>query len=69
MTPNTSTSLLTTGEAAKQLSLSPRTLETLRLRGGGPAYVKMGKAVRYEPQAVEAWINARRISSTSEHHG
>jgi excisionase family DNA binding protein len=69
MTLSTFTPLLTTGEAAKRLGLSPRTLETLRVRGGGPVFVKMGKAVRYEAWAIEAWIDARRTASTSEYNG
>ena len=64
--PLNNSPLLTTMQTADRPGLSPRTLETLRLRGGGPIFIKMGRAVRYEPQEVEAWINARRASSTSE---
>ncbi len=60
--------LLTTRIAAEWLGLSPRTLEALRVRGGGPSYLKLGRLVRYEPAALEAWIDARRLASTSESH-
>lgn len=60
--------LLTTQNAAERLGLSPRTLEALRVRGGGPSYLKLGRLVRYEPAALEAWIDARRLASTSENH-
>lgn len=60
--------LLTTQNAAERLGLSPRTLEALRVRGGGPSYLKLGRLVRYEPAALEAWIDARRLASTSESH-
>ena len=58
--------LLTQSEAARQLRLSERTLERLRLSGGGPVYVKAGRSVRYREADLEAWIAARLINSTSE---
>lgn len=61
--------LLNTEQAANLLCLSPRTLESLRLRGGGPEFLKLGKAVRYKPQAINAWIEARRAHPTSEQCG
>ena len=66
MNPDQFKSLLRTEDAAMQLGLSPRTLETLRLKGGGPVYVKLGRSVRYQPDAIEAWINTRRTRSTSD---
>jgi len=57
--------LLTQVEAARLLRLSERTLERLRLQGGGPLYVKAGRAVRYRECDLEAWIDARVVSSTS----
>ena len=58
--------LLTQRDAAILLRLSERTLERLRLQGGGPLYVKAGRAVRYRECDLEAWIDARVVSSTSE---
>jgi len=60
--------LLTTSAAGDVLGLSPRTLETLRVRGGGPAFIKLGSSVRYEPQALQDWIDANRAVSTSDTH-
>jgi excisionase family DNA binding protein len=57
--------LLTQRDAATLLRLSERTLERLRLQGGGPLYVKAGRAVRYREADLEAWIAARVVSSTS----
>jgi excisionase family DNA binding protein len=57
--------LLTQSEAARQLRLSERTLERLRVSGGGPVYVKAGRSVRYREADLEAWIAARVVSSTS----
>jgi excisionase family DNA binding protein len=56
-------------EAAKLLRLSERTLERLRLTGGGPRYVKCGRSVRYRECDLDAWIAARVVSSTSAEGG
>jgi hypothetical protein len=57
--------LLDQREAARLLRLSERTLERLRLSGGGPLYVKCGRSVRYRVDHLEAWVSARVVSSTS----
>jgi excisionase family DNA binding protein len=59
-------SLLTQREAAMSLRLSERTLERLRVTGGGPRFLKAGKAVRYREADLQAWIEARLFNSTSE---
>ena len=55
-----------TKEAAALLGLSPRTLETYRWRGGGPAFSRFGSSVRYLRSHVVAWAAARRVRSTSD---
>jgi hypothetical protein len=58
--------LLTTAEAAAVLSLSPRTLEGLRRRGGGPTFVALSRnAVRYRAADLRAWIDARAAPHTA----
>ncbi len=60
----------TTEGAAKFLGgdqpISKRTLEYWRQTGKGPAFVKMGKHVRYEESALIAFRDAQRRQSTSE---
>lgn len=46
--------------------LSPATLNTLRSRGGGPPYVKMGRRVFYRVSDLRTWRDARLRSSTAE---
>ena len=46
MTP-TILSLQTELEAAKYLNVSHRTLQKLRVVGGGPKFIKLGRKVRY----------------------
>lgn len=59
--------LLHTAEAGFLLGLSARTLEALRLRGGGPPYIAVTpKAIRYRRQDLERWIAERRRVSTSD---
>lgn len=59
--------LLYTVEAAFLLGLSPRTVEALRLRGGGAPYIQVTpKAIRYRRRDLEIWLDARRRTSTSD---
>ena len=60
--------LLDTEEAARYLTLSPRTLEKWRKEGsGGPAFVKMGRrTVRYLVSALDSYIATSAASSTTE---
>lgn len=50
--------LLTTSEVARLLAQAPQTLRNQRCQGTGPAYVKIGRSVRYRTSAVAAYINA-----------
>lgn len=56
---------MTEKEAAPIVGLSVRTLQALRVKGGGPEYLKLGTAVRYELSALEAWIKGCARTSTS----
>jgi hypothetical protein len=58
---------LRTPAAADYVGLSASTLEKLRLTGGGPIYEKAGpKIVVYRLQDLDAWLGARRRTSTSD---
>jgi len=50
------TKLLTPEELSDMLQVPPRTLETWRYRGGGPPCVRVGRHVRYDPDAVRRWL-------------
>ena len=58
--------LLHPRDAAKMLQLSVSWLAKSRLRGDGPRYVKIGRAVRYPESSVREYIKARMRGSTSE---
>jgi len=59
--------LLDTKEVAAAIGLNVKTLENWRIAGNGPRYIKVGRLVKYDIVDIEAWKNARRVNSTSEH--
>ena len=64
--PHVTDPYLTNAEAAAVLRLSPRTLEKLRVNGGGPRFRKFGSRVIYAREDLDAWANARTCESTSD---
>ena len=48
--------LVDTETAARMLSLSPAYMEQMRRGLKGPAYKKIGGAVRYSPDDLRAWV-------------
>ncbi len=61
--------LLTEGDLARELQVRANYLAKLRVRGDGPRFVKLGGKVRYRRSALQAWLEARERSSTSERPG
>lgn len=57
---------LSTAQAAFFVGLSRRTLEKMRVLGGGPVYRKHGRYVRYHIADLEAWSSAGLKRSTSD---
>lgn len=54
--------LLTEAEAADYLhDIPPGTLRQWRHLGRGPAYVRLGRHVRYRPEDLDAFIQANRV--------
>ncbi|NYF16034.1 excisionase family DNA binding protein [Microbacterium sp. AK009] len=53
--------LLTPEDLADYLNVSLRTIEGWRLSRKGPAYVRMGKHVRYRADRVESWLGERAV--------
>jgi Helix-turn-helix domain len=54
--------LMTTEEAAEFLNLSERQLRAWRMRGrgGGPAFIRIGRCIRYLPSDVISFMRERR---------
>jgi predicted DNA-binding transcriptional regulator AlpA len=58
--------LLTPKEAAKLLKVSVSWLAKARMRGDGPAYVQVGRAIRYTEVALLQWMKSCTRTSTSQ---
>ena len=61
--------LLTTPEAALALRVSTVTMKRLRGSGRGPAYVRLGRLVRYRIGDLRRWINSNRIVAPEANFG
>ena len=59
--------MLTPKEAAQRLRLSTSWLAKARMRGDGPPYILIGRAVRYSESALLQRLKSCQRSSTSEH--
>ena len=63
--PSPAPALLTERDAAAYLNVSHRTLQSWRLRGNGPAYVKLGNAVRYDRATLARFIAENTRANTA----
>jgi excisionase family DNA binding protein len=59
--------LLSTKEAARLLGVHPNTLSKWRIRGTGPRFIKAGNMIRYRKSDIEAWLQNRTYSNTTEY--
>jgi excisionase family DNA binding protein len=62
----TNETYFTPTEAAKYLRISVSTLAKLRVYGGGPAFTRIGRAIRYTRTELDAYMAARTARSTSD---
>ena len=58
--------LLSRAEVEVNFGLSRRFLEVAAVRGDGPPFIKIGRSVRYRVSDLRGWIEARRVTSTSQ---
>ena len=58
--------LLTPKEAAHRLKLSVSWLAKARMRGDGPPYIRIGRAIRYSEPALLQWMESNTRTSTSQ---
>lgn len=61
--------ILRTKQAAEYLGVAKVTLEAWRVRGGGPAFRKLGKAVRYCQSDLDAFLASSKRTNTSQTAG
>ena len=65
MTDRIEEPLLTEREVAALTKTSPKMWQNRRCAGDGPAFLKIGRAVRYRRSEVEAWIAAQSASKAA----
>lgn len=58
--------LLTPTETAARLKVSLSWLAKARMRGDGPAFIKVGRSIRYSEAALTHWMKGQQRLSTSE---
>lgn len=57
--------LLTENEVAAWLRVTPAKLQRDRWKGVGAPFVRVGRAVRYVREAVEAWLQAHAVGGAA----
>ncbi len=60
-------SLVDESESADFLDLTPRSMQAMRQRGGGPRFIRISsRCVRYTRTLLKTWADSRLRSSTSD---
>jgi len=57
--------VMTVTQAADYLGLAVSTLNKWRCHGGGPVYIKLGRAVRYRRKDLDGFIKHKLRQNTS----
>lgn len=60
------TTMMSQQVVAEMLGVPERTLEQWRYRRVGPAFVKVGRHVRYRVDAVEAWLDSQTTTPAGD---
>jgi transcriptional regulator with XRE-family HTH domain len=50
-------------ECAERIGVSVRTLDRWRFSGEGPSYYKIQKAVKYEEQDIDSYLDNQKITT------
>jgi hypothetical protein len=58
--------ILDTKEAAAYVRLSVSSLNKMRCTGSGPAFIRMGRSIRYRRRALDSFIDSRCTTSTTD---
>ncbi len=66
LSPQAIGGLLTAAEAAQILKVSLSWLAKARMRGDGPPFIKVGRAIRYSDAGLQQWMKSQQRLSTSE---
>ena len=66
MSERANTDIMDSAMAAVFTGLAVATLAKLRCRGGGPAYLKLGRKVVYQRVDLADWLSARRVANSMQ---
>lgn len=69
LSPSTPIERFSVERAAAHIGLSVSTLNKLRVFGGGPVFLKLGRRVAYDLADLDAWLATKRRRSTSDAGG
>ncbi|MEO0871716.1 MAG: helix-turn-helix domain-containing protein [Pseudomonadota bacterium] len=58
---------LTVVEAASYLGLAVSTLNKWRVYGGGPRFMRLGRAIRYRQSELDAFLSEQTVGAGSQH--
>jgi len=58
--------VMNTEEAARYLGMSTQWLEVSRVKGTGPRFCRLGRAIRYRREALDEWLIAHEVSNTAQ---
>jgi len=50
-------------DAAQYIGYSPAYLRKCRRTGHGPAYIRVGRSIRYRIKDLDAWLEAHRVTT------
>lgn len=61
--------MMTTSEVAEYIGYDRRSVQNMRHRGEGPAYIRLnGRTVRYRREVVESWLEANTVETDGTVH-
>jgi len=53
--------------AATYCGIQKGYLNKLRVSGGGPIFINLGKKILYSPDDLDAWLDSKKFKSTSQY--
>jgi predicted DNA-binding transcriptional regulator AlpA len=54
---------LTENETAHYIAMSRPWLRLQRMKGTGPAFIRVGRAIRYDIRDLDAWLSKHRVET------
>ena len=58
--------MMTPKVLSERIAVGEGCLAKWRITGEGPAFVRVGRRIAYDPRDVQQWLDARRVNSTSQ---